>query len=82
MERACPNAYYLHYANPTNTVSLGLSLASPIKSVGLCHSVEGTAKELASGYLGKPFSEVSYWAAGGYKNYCQVEASNRLEVIS
>ena len=64
MERVCPNAYYLHYANPTNTVSLGLSLASPIKSVGLCHSVEGTAKELASGYLGRPFSEVSYWAAG------------------
>jgi len=63
MEKVCPNAYYLHYANPTNTVSLGLSVASPIKSVGLCHSVEGTAGQMA-GMLGIPFNEISYWAAG------------------
>lgn len=63
MEKVCPKAYYLHYANPTNTVSLGLSVASPIKSVGLCHSVEGTAGQMA-GMLGIPFDEVSYWAAG------------------
>jgi len=63
MEKVCPGAYYLHYANPTNTVSLGLSAASPIKSVGLCHSVEGTAKQMA-GMLGVPFDQVSYWAAG------------------
>ncbi|MCL2816410.1 MAG: alpha-glucosidase/alpha-galactosidase [Oscillospiraceae bacterium] len=63
MEKVCPNAYYLHYANPTNTVSLGLSVASPIKSVGLCHSVEGTAKQM-SWMLGVPFEQVAYWAAG------------------
>jgi alpha-galactosidase len=63
MEKVCPNAYYLHYANPTNTVSLGLSVASPIKSVGLCHSVEGTAKQMAW-MLGVPFDRVAYWAAG------------------
>jgi len=63
MEKVCPNAYYLHYQNPTNTVSLGLSVASPIKSVGLCHSVEGTARQIA-GYMNIPFNEVSYWAAG------------------
>jgi len=63
MEKVCPDAYYLHYANPTNTVSLGLCVASPIKSVGLCHSVEGTAKQMA-GMLGVPFEQVAYWAAG------------------
>ena len=63
MEKVCPDAYYLHYANPTNTVSLGLSVASPIKSVGLCHSVEGTAGQMA-GMLGVPFDQVAYWAAG------------------
>ena len=63
MEKVCPNAYYLHYANPTNTVSLGLSISSPIKSVGLCHSVEGTAKEMSQ-KMGIPFSEIAYWAAG------------------
>jgi len=63
MEKVCPKAYYLHYANPTNTVSLALSKASPIKSVGLCHSVEGTAKTMAH-YLGAPFKDVAHWAAG------------------
>ena len=63
MEKVCPNAYYLHYANPTNTVSLGLSVASPIKSVGLCHSVEGTVMQMA-GMLGVPFEQIAYWAAG------------------
>ena len=63
MERVCPKACYLHYANPTNTVSLGLSIASPIQSIGLCHSVEGTAK-MCAGMLNLPFNEISYWAAG------------------
>ena len=63
MEKTCPHAYYLHYQNPTNTVSLGLNAASPIKSVGICHSVEGTAKTMA-GMLGVPFDQISYWAAG------------------
>jgi len=63
MEKVCPRAWYLHYANPTNTVSLGLSVASPIRSVGLCHSVEGTAAQMAH-LLGIPFHEVAFWAAG------------------
>ena len=63
MEKVCPNAWYLHYANPTNTVSLGLNVASPIKSVGLCHSVEGTVRTMAH-MLGVPFEQVAYWAAG------------------
>ena len=63
MERVCPKAYYIHYQNPTNTVSLGLSVASPIKSVGICHSVEGTVGTMAH-LLGVPFGEVAFWAAG------------------
>lgn len=63
MEKVCPDAYYLHYQNPTNTVSIGLTLGSSIKSVGLCHSVEGTAREMAA-LLEVPFDEISYWAAG------------------
>jgi len=34
-----------------------------IKSIGLCHSVQGTAPTLAK-YIGAPFEEVSYWVAG------------------
>ena len=36
---------------------------TPIKSIGLCHSVQGTAATLAK-YIGAPFEEVSYWVAG------------------
>jgi len=34
-----------------------------IKTVGLCHSVQSTAANLAK-YMGVPANEVSYWVAG------------------
>jgi len=34
-----------------------------IKNVGLCHSVQGSASELAR-YLGAPLEEIHYWVAG------------------
>ena len=63
MEDLCPDAWFLHYANPTTTVPWAMNLASPIKSIGLCHSVQGTAMELAH-YLGAPFEETGHWVAG------------------
>ena len=63
MEELCPDAWFLHYANPTTTVPWAMNIASPIKSIGLCHSVQGTAMELAH-YLGAPFEETGHWVAG------------------
>ena len=64
MEELCPDALLLHYANPTAVVSWVLYNAVPnIKSIGLCHSVLGTARELA-GYIGAPFEETGHWVAG------------------
>jgi len=63
MEELCPDAWLLHYANPTSTVPWALNLASPIRSVGLCHSVQGTAQELAR-YIGVPYEETGHWVAG------------------
>ena len=64
MEELCPDALLLHYANPTAVVSWVLDEAVPnIKSIGLCHSVLGTARELA-GYIGAPFEETGHWVAG------------------
>ena len=63
MEELCPDAYLLHYANPTTSVSLGLMLASKIRSLGLCHSVQGTAMQLAR-YIGAPYEETGHWVAG------------------
>jgi len=63
MEKLCPDAWLLSYQNPTSTVPLGLYTASSIKSIGLCHSVEGTARTLAH-YIGAPYEETGHWVAG------------------
>ena len=68
MAEVCPDAYLLNYTNPMPINCLGLFLAMKekgldIKTVGLCHSVQGTAKQLA-GYLKVPYEELEYFVAG------------------
>ena len=63
MEELCPDALLIHYANPTTMVPWALNVASPIRSVGMCHSVQGTAMELAR-YIGAPYEETGHWVAG------------------
>ena len=64
MERLCPEALWLNYVNPMNMIMWTLSAAVPgIRTVGLCHSVQGTAERLA-GFVGVPHEEVAYWVAG------------------
>ena len=63
MERVCPDVLHLNYVNPMAINCLALAKASPIKLVGLCHSVQHTAKLLAKD-LGVPLEEVSYLVAG------------------
>ena len=63
MEEVCPDALFLHYSNPTSITPWALNLASPIRSIGMCHSVQGTAMQLA-GYIGAPFDETGHWVAG------------------
>ncbi|MDR0140071.1 alpha-glucosidase/alpha-galactosidase [Metabacillus idriensis] len=63
MEEVCPDALLLNYTNPMAMLMLAIQKATPIKSVGLCHSVQNTAEELAS-YLGLPVSELEYKVAG------------------
>ncbi|MGI6375644.1 MAG: alpha-galactosidase [Anaerolineae bacterium] len=63
MERLCPDALMLNYTNPMVMLSWTITDLTDIRYVGLCHSVQGTAQTLA-GYIGVPFEELSYWAAG------------------
>jgi alpha-galactosidase len=64
MGRLCPQALWLNYVNPMNMIMWTLGEAVPaIRSVGLCHSVQGTAERLA-GFVGVPHEEVAYWVAG------------------
>jgi alpha-galactosidase len=63
MEAVCPNGLLLNYTNPMAMNCWALSRATPIKTVGLCHSVQGTAMELARD-IGVPYGEITYQAAG------------------
>lgn len=63
MERLCPDALLLNYVNPMAMNCWAISLASRIKAVGLCHSVQATARLLAR-FIGAPLHEVTYWVAG------------------
>ncbi|WP_053362787.1 alpha-glucosidase/alpha-galactosidase [Bacillus sp. FJAT-27251] len=63
MEEVCPEALLLNYTNPMAMLMLAIQKATPIKSIGLCHSVQNTADDLAS-YLNIPVEELDYKVAG------------------
>ena len=63
MEQLCPNAVHINYANPMAMNCWGLNQGSKITTVGLCHSVPLTARDLCSD-IGVPFEEVTYQVAG------------------
>jgi alpha-galactosidase len=64
MTQVCPDAHLLQYVNPMAIITWAISAKYPkIKQVGLCHSVQGTAWELARD-LGIPIEEIRYRAAG------------------
>jgi alpha-galactosidase len=60
---AHPNVLHLNYVNPMAMNCWALSRLTSIATVGLCHSVQGTAEQLC-GDLGIDPSEVQYEAAG------------------
>ncbi len=53
MEEVCPDVCFLNYVNPMAMVTGAVLRATRIKTVGLCHSVQGTAEQLAR-YLDVP----------------------------
>ena len=63
MEELCPDVMFLQYVNPMAMNTWAINRASNIKTVGLCHSVQGTAEALA-GDIGVPFHEINYICAG------------------
>ena len=63
MERLCPGALMLNYTNPMSMIMWAVSEATSITSIGLCHSVQNTAREL-SGYMGVEQEALTYKVAG------------------
>jgi len=63
MEEVCPDVQFLNYSNPMAILCWAIARASKIHTVGLCHSVQGTAEQLADD-IGVPFHEINYLCAG------------------
>ena len=64
MLAVCPQAIMLQYVNPMAINTWAIAEKYPdIKQVGLCHSVQGTAMELAHD-LDIPYDEIRYRSAG------------------
>jgi alpha-galactosidase len=63
MEALCPDVTFLQYVNPMAMNCWALSKASAINTVGLCHSVQGTAGELARD-IGVDVESINYTCAG------------------
>ncbi|MCS6846830.1 MAG: alpha-glucosidase/alpha-galactosidase [Anaerolineae bacterium] len=63
MESLCPHVTFLQYVNPMAMNCWAISRATKIKTVGLCHSVQGTAEQLAWD-IGVPIEEINYVCAG------------------
>ena len=63
MEELCPAALLVQYVNPMVSNCWAIAEATSIEAVGLCHSVQGTIKQLARD-LGMAPDELDYLCAG------------------
>jgi len=63
MEELCPSAWLLNYVNPMAMNCWAMNRATRIRNVGLCHSVQGTAEQLARD-IKVPIEEINYLSAG------------------
>jgi len=64
MEAICPGAMLLNYVNPMSMNTIALSnRAKTVRVVGLCHSVQGTSRQIAE-WLKIPYQKLHYCAAG------------------
>ncbi len=62
-ERLCAQAWVLNYTNPMSILTLVALAGTTMRTVGLCHSVQSTTRQLAS-YLNAPYEELTWRCAG------------------
>src|SRR5579864_2756478 len=63
VQRAAPSAVVLNYTNPMSILTLAALRATDLQVVGLCHSVQGTSRQIAS-YHDNPYEKMSWDCAG------------------
>ncbi|MCF7875466.1 alpha-galactosidase [Candidatus Bipolaricaulota bacterium] len=62
-ERLCPEALVMNYTNPMHMMTLAANKGTDMEIAGLCHSVQGTSRQLAN-YLDLPYEELNWECAG------------------
>ena len=63
IQRLAPRAVVMNYTNPMSILTMAAALASDLQVVGLCHSVQGTSRQLAA-YLDIPYERLTWRCAG------------------
>jgi len=63
MERLCPDAWLLNLTNPMTTICRGVTRATRIRTIGLCHEVTGLRHRLAD-LFGVPVETITFEVAG------------------
>ena len=61
--RLAPRAVVLNYSNPMSILTLAAARSCDQEVVGLCHSVQGTSRQLAA-YLDVPYDRITWRCAG------------------
>ena len=61
--RLAPHALVINYSNPMSILTLAAARSSKLEVVGLCHSVQGSSRQLAS-YLDIPYDRITWRCAG------------------
>lgn len=62
-EVSSPDLTFLNYVNPMCMNTWAVTRATKVKTVGLCHSVQGTAEQIATD-INVPIGEINYLCAG------------------
>ncbi|MEN6521920.1 MAG: alpha-glucosidase/alpha-galactosidase [Armatimonadota bacterium] len=63
MEKVCPDVWFLNYVNPMAMNTGAVLKATKIKTVGLCHGIQGSQNWIAQ-CLGIPKEEIRFRSAG------------------
>ena len=64
MEEVCPNAWFLNYTNPMCMLTGAMLRMTSVKTVGLCHSVQGCVPDLLK-HLGMTYDPKMQWLIAG-----------------
>ena len=64
MEAVCPDAWFLNYTNPMAMLTLAMTTMTNVRTVGLCHSVQGCCAGLLR-RVGMPYDDQVQWHIAG-----------------